>query len=902
VKEMPIFEKTPTKRRLQVGFALIVILMIVIGSVVLQQIKTFTNLTSQLYRHPFTVSVTTLEISHHITKMHRSMKDVVLAKNKDELGIAIQVVSLEEKQVYEKFQIIQERFLGEQEWVLDAKQTFTKWHPIRQEVIALKLDGADDEAAAITLGKGAHYVTKLEKVMDAFVTFSRNKADAFHAEAQASEAHTLAISTLFVVMVIGLGGWLSRLLFLQLLSIEDQRISALESFKEKAIALKESQKILTSVQSIAQLGNWDWDIKKNKLTCSDEVFRIFGLKADQYENTYKSLFDRVHLDDCEKVKDAVDRALADTDTSYRVEYRVVHSDGNERTVMDWGKIEWMDNKPVRMIVIVQDITEHKKVMEEMKCAKEAAEIANQAKSEFLATMSHEIRTPMNGILGMAELLLSSELNDQQNHKAETIFKSGKALLDIINDILDFSKIEASQLQLIEEPFDLGQLINSMFDLFEVEVNKKKIDLNWRVHPENAELVFMGDGGRIRQIFLNLVGNAVKFTNKGAIKVVVHLRDAGNDEKQMCLEVIDTGIGISKEGCDHLFQPFFQVEGHDARRFDGSGLGLAIVKRLVEMMGGKVSVKSVPQKGTTFLVELSLRQADAAAIATTQMNTIINHNVETGFQGDPSILVVDDNDVNADVAVAMLQSLGCDPYWVESGADALEQMKNRHYDLVFMDCHMPEMDGYQTTKFFREWENNVKDQQSRQPIVALTAKAMQEEKNRCLDAGMDDLLSKPITKENIYKMTARWVENGGNSISKQETSSIVASVQNETAQFAQEELLTLDKKILETFKRDLGFGFEKLIQKFVNRLPSRVEEIQTAIDAENMKQIHDAGHKLKGMGRQYGAMALAHLCHTLEDAAIDGDMKQVAQLLTDIMQEVKIVEKAFQKLDLEIMDE
>jgi len=387
-------------------------------------------------------------------------------------------------------------------------------------------------------------------------------------------------------------------------------------------------------------------------------------------------------------------------------------------------------------------------LEQLDQARASAEQANRAKSEFLATMSHELRTPMNGALGMLELLKSTSLQQQQQQYVNVAIDSTQHLLTVVNDILDFSRIERGLLQLEPIYSDVASLMRQVQESFRIAAKQKHLDLQLKLDPNLEGVQLLIDPARLRQVVVNLIGNAIKFTFTGGITIDINASWRGESSMFLEICVADTGIGIPHDKQKLIFQAFRQADGSTMRRFGGSGLGLAIVQKICELMAASVDLESSPNRGSRFTIRLEApaRRATNPIRQPEQQSPLL--------QG--KVLVVEDNAVNLMVVANMLETLGITVRTAANGREALESLDRQAVDLVLMDCQMPEMDGYQATAEIRNHTNKTI---ARLPIIALTANAMVEDRERCLAAGMSDYLSKPVTLQLLREKIARWLPRG-----------------------------------------------------------------------------------------------------------------------------------------------
>ena len=548
----------------------------------------------------------------------------------------------------------------------------------------------------------------------------------------------------------------------------------------------------------------------------------------------------------------------------------------------------------------QEIRERGVLQEDLRQARDAAVESARLKSEFLANMSHEIRTPMNGVIGMTGLLLDTKLDDEQKHFAEIIRSSGESLLTIINDILDFSKVEAGKLELETLDFNLRETFESLIELFSSRAREQNNELAAMIYSD-VPLNLRGDAGRIRQILTNLIGNAIKFTTGGEIIVRIKKINETDERAELHFSVTDTGEGISSEAQKRLFQPFTQSDASTTRRFGGTGLGLSISKKLVEMMHGEIGLESEPGKGSTFWFTIALeKQAlppaddlpqasfapgknlvgpsrpsnlpdfDAATKEDFSENDIhITATPETKpiFRaGSRRILLVEDNSVNQMVAQKLLKKFGYRADVAANGQEALRALELIDYDLILMDCQMPVMDGYEATREIRArtWRAaNV-------PIIALTALATRGQREKCLEAGMNDYLSKPIEKENLRQIVAHWLEKSddqsaaGAAVVVVEASAVVEAASNVSA---------VDVSVLDEITDNDAVMRREVLEMYLAQTVTQLSEIERAITTNDADGLYKLAHKTVGGSTICGMRAIVEPLRRLEQLGREGKTEE-----------------------------
>ena len=795
-----------------------------------------------------------------------------------------------------------------------------------------------------------------------------------------------------------------------------------------------------SWQRIAHVGSWDWELGSNKLTWSDELYRIFGVAPAEFSPSFEGHLAQVHPDDRSMVREAVQRALHER-TPFTVDYRIIRPDGTVRVVDARGEVTLDDaGEPTRMIGTAQDVTERTQSEEQLKQARANAEAASESKSEFLANMSHEIRTPMTGVLGAISLLLESELTAQQHELADIVRNSGENLLNVINDILDFSKVEAGKLDIELIRFDMLKVVEEASALMSIRAAEKNISLIVR-YPLEVPRHLVGDPGRIRQVLINLLANAINFTERGQVTVNVEGRPLSEEQASLRVSVEDTGIGIPEAKRQLIFEKFKQADASTTRRHGGTGLGLTISTQLVELMGGAIGVDSVEGKGSTFWFTLTLslqeegylpeppmvyltgtralivddnavnrrvlndqmrgwkmrtevcasgdealtalREAHAAgdpfdlAIIDSEMPGMDGEALGRAIKADPTlknialvmlssageagdasrfrdvgfaayvvkpvrqsdllatllevwarqvagqfgemvtrhgwraihktvapahprfnarVLLAEDNLTAQTVTAMMLRNLGCSVDVAGNGREAVERLDASTYDIVFMDCEMPEMDGLEATAVIRARG----DERSLTPIVAVTAQVMPADRERCLRAGMSDYLPKPIQPEGLTGALQRWapqrfVGNGG--MSEHEKAGHGGIPRSLAVNGAAEPALDIEvigrlRELAEA--TDAGL-LGQICETFRGDVRAGIVGLTSAAEAGDSEQLRRQAHRLKGAAGSMGALRVMDLAEALQQLGEGGAIEGARELIARIEEEFVRVQAELDEL-------
>ena len=506
-------------------------------------------------------------------------------------------------------------------------------------------------------------------------------------------------------------------------------------------ALSVSEERMRMAAEAARFGIYDRDLRGGHFHVAGQIKQMLGYPSNATLN-HAQVMSHMHPNDALVGLDAFHRACDSSgDGHFRVEQRIVQCDGTVRWIATEGEVYFEDGVPVRSLGFWVDITERKQAMQ-------AAEAANQAKSEFLSTMSHEIRTPLNGVLGMIELLTNERLTLQQRQYVNLADSSAKSLLSLIDDLLDIGKIEAGQLDIEHVPFSLDELLAELSNLYRLRARDKGLVFSTKQAPGVPDHL-TGDPGRLRQILNNLLANALKFTHSGEFGLSIERLGGDVHQPQLRFIVHDTGIGIAPDVQQRLFTRFTQANSSTTREYGGSGLGLAIVKQLCEHLGGTVSLASVQSEGSVFTCDLAFATTEPSTTASIAPEHFEPHATPTKTVSQANILVAEDNPINQIVARALLQQIGFENITVvENGQQAVEAVRKGNITVVLMDCRMPVLDGYGATEQLRAEGYQL-------PIIAMTANAGPADLEKCLGLGMNDFVSKPFNAATLRQTLARW---------------------------------------------------------------------------------------------------------------------------------------------------
>ncbi|HVQ77891.1 MAG TPA: PAS domain S-box protein [Candidatus Binatia bacterium] len=633
--------------------------------------------------------------------------------------------------------------------------------------------------------------------------------------------------------------------------------------KQAELALAASEEKFRSI--VETTTDWIWAMDgEGRLTYGNPATReVLGYSPEELLGRLS--FELLHPEDRPRVEDGLRRPLVARPGWSRHLLRWRHRDGSYR-FLEGSSVPVLDEqgRVAGWRGVDRDVTESRRLQEELRLAKEAAEAANRAKSEFLANMSHEIRTPMNGIVGMTELLLGTSVTREQREYLQMVRESADRLLEVINDILDFSKVEAGRLELDAHPFGVRDTVAQTARALGGAAEAKGLELSFRVAPDVPDRL-VGDDGRLRQVLVNLVSNAIKFTERGQVSVEVEKEWERDGQAAVHVVVRDTGLGIAPERREAIFSPFTQADGTTTRRYGGTGLGLSISSQLALLMGGRMWVESVVGEGSAFHFTARFGLDEGAPAPSAEGRRMLAEVATVAPAGRPlRVLVAEDNKINQHLVVATLEKRGHSVVLVVNGREAVAAAHRGGLDVALLDVQMPEMDGFQATAAIRAAEKRTG---RHLPIVALTARALKGDREACLAAGMDDYLSKPIRTAELLSVLERL---GG-------AGRLVSAASTPEPAFDPRDVLARvegDRKLL-----------AELVDIFRVESPRLLAGLRRCLEAGDVQGVEHAAHAVRGSVGNFGGHAAAEAALILErmgrEAALSGGMSRLAELEQEV---------------------
>lgn len=617
---------------------------------------------------------------------------------------------------------------------------------------------------------------------------------------------------------------------------------------------------LEEAQELAKVGSWGLDLATNVLSCTSMVYRIFEREPGEFE-TLADYISAVHPGDQEALALIFKKAF-ENGGEFRCDHRILFEGGREKNVSLQGRAQFnRHNRPTTLNGTVQDITQRKQIDELIRKTRLAEERAT-LKQEFLAKTSHEIRTPLNPILLLTKTLLDSEVSAQQRDYLNAIKTAGDTLLAVVNDVLDLSKIEAGKIDFNHTPFDLGKRFESLREMLEFSARQKGLDIRFHIDADVPKYL-IGDSVRLTQLLLNLIGNAIKFTNVGWVKVNVRSLKKQDQLVTLKFEVADSGIGIPEDKLTMIFESFRQVENEINFRQGGTGLGLSIVKQLVKLQGGKIHVQSKVGEGSVFAFELTFEATNEEQMGQSE-SVVIDKNRLKGVQ----VLLVEDNPLNQMVTKSVLDDWGVDVDIANHGKQCIQHLDKRYYDLILMDLQMPEMDGYEATRHIR---NNMSPPHQDTPIIALTANAFNGMDDECMKIGMNDYISKPFDKGTLYSKIVQHARVNPKREQPSHQNGGYLQVPSQTAVAPAIDISEMPndgQKLTDlAYLKDIAGGDASLIQravgKFLESTPDTMREMEVALEARSYLEVSKLAHKLKSSVATMGMNAAREVMFSIE---------------------------------------